>query len=59
MIEQLSAFTKSNPVVSVILGILLGSILFNAFNFGDTDPANWFFPIIGVALAYYALKSLT
>lgn len=56
--KQLSNFVKENPVLAVIAGILLGSVLFNAFSFGDNDPANWFFPIIGIALAYYALGSL-
>jgi hypothetical protein len=58
MMQQIGQFVKENPVLSVIVGILLGSILFNAFSFGDNDPANWFFPIIGIALAYFALGSL-
>lgn len=58
MIQNITQFVKENPVLAIIAGILLGSIFFNAFSFGDNDPANWFFPIIGIALAYYALKSL-
>lgn len=53
------AFVKENPILVTIGLVIVGSVLFNAFNVGSSDPMDWLFPVIGVALAYFGLGALT